>query len=94
MMQNRGNCENKIKTALDELKVTVDENRFEQIGFFYLEKYDITEEKVRLKIISTILLKLLLELKPMDENWVYNSRNGQRNQHMGSKSNHAQMQKW
>ena len=39
----------RLKTALDELKVTVDENRFEQELIFYLEKYDITEEKVRQK---------------------------------------------
>ena len=38
----------RLRTALDELKVNVDENRFEQELIFYLEKYDITEEKVRL----------------------------------------------
>ena len=40
----------RLRTALDELKENVDENRFEQELIFYLEKYDITEEKVRLKI--------------------------------------------
>lgn len=35
------------KTAL-ELKVELDANRFEQELIYYLEKYDITEEKVRL----------------------------------------------
>jgi len=39
----------KLRTALDELKINVDENRFEQELIFYLEKYDITEEKVRLE---------------------------------------------
>jgi uncharacterized protein (TIGR00255 family) len=39
----------RLKTALDELKTSVDENRFEQELIFYLEKYDITEEKVRLE---------------------------------------------
>jgi len=38
----------RLRTALDELKVTIDENRFEQELIFYLEKYDITEERVRL----------------------------------------------
>jgi uncharacterized protein YicC (UPF0701 family) len=36
----------RLRTALDELKINVDENRFEQELIFYLEKYDITEEKV------------------------------------------------
>ncbi len=38
-----------MRTALDELKENVDENRFEQELIFYLEKYDIAEEKSRLK---------------------------------------------
>lgn len=44
---------NDVKTRLEkavaDLKVTLDENRFEQELIYYLEKYDITEEKVRLK---------------------------------------------
>ena len=39
----------KLKSALDSLEVEVDQNRFEQELIYYLEKYDITEEKVRLK---------------------------------------------
>ena len=39
----------KLKSALDTLKLDVDQNRFEQELIYYLEKYDITEEKVRLK---------------------------------------------
>jgi uncharacterized protein YicC (UPF0701 family) len=31
--------------AISELKVNVDENRFEQELIYYLEKLDITEEK-------------------------------------------------
>jgi uncharacterized protein (TIGR00255 family) len=38
----------RLQTAIDELKVNVDENRFEQELIYYLEKLDITEEKVRL----------------------------------------------
>ncbi len=38
----------RLKKAILELKVTVDENRFEQEMIYYLEKLDITEEKVRL----------------------------------------------
>ena len=39
----------KLKNSLGELKINIDENRFEQELIYYLEKYDITEEKVRLK---------------------------------------------
>ena len=39
----------KLQSALDSLEVEVDQNRFEQELIYYLEKYDITEEKVRLK---------------------------------------------
>jgi len=39
----------RLEKAVSDLKVNVDENRFEQELIYYLEKYDITEEKVRLK---------------------------------------------
>lgn len=39
----------RLRKAISELKEKVDENRFEQELIYYLEKYDITEEKVRLK---------------------------------------------
>ena len=39
----------RLYKAISELKEKVDENRFEQELVYYLEKYDITEEKVRLK---------------------------------------------
>lgn len=38
----------KLEKAVSELQVEVDANRFEQELIYYLEKYDITEEKVRL----------------------------------------------
>ena len=38
----------KLYKAIDDLKVTVDQNRFEQELIYYLEKLDINEEKVRL----------------------------------------------
>ena len=39
----------RLEKAVTDLKVELDENRFEQELIYYLEKYDITEEKVRLK---------------------------------------------
>ena len=42
------NVKTRLKKAIDDLKVTTDENRFEQELIYYLEKLDINEEKVRL----------------------------------------------
>ena len=39
----------RLRKAVSDLNESVDENRFEQELIYYLEKYDITEEKVRLK---------------------------------------------
>lgn len=39
----------RLEKAVSDLKADLDENRFEQELIYYLEKYDITEEKVRLK---------------------------------------------
>ncbi|QNJ97618.1 YicC/YloC family endoribonuclease [Constantimarinum furrinae] len=43
------NVKDRLHKAISDLKETVDENRFEQELIYYLEKYDITEEKVRLR---------------------------------------------
>ncbi len=39
----------RLRKAITALKEAVDENRFEQELIYYLEKYDITEEKIRLE---------------------------------------------
>lgn len=39
----------RLRKAVDNLEAAVDENRFEQELIYYIEKFDITEEKVRLK---------------------------------------------
>lgn len=38
----------RLQKSIEELKEEVDKNRFEQELIYYLEKYDITEEKIRL----------------------------------------------
>ena len=38
----------RLHKAVSDLKEEVDQNRFEQELIYYLEKFDITEEKVRL----------------------------------------------
>ena len=47
--QRMDNVKERLRKAVSDLKETVDENRFEQELVYYLEKYDITEEKVRLQ---------------------------------------------
>ena len=84
----------RLQTAIAELKVNVDENRFEQELIYYLEKLDITEEKVRL----TNHLDYFLEtIKGKEANGrklgFITQEMGREINTMGSKSNHAQMQK-
>ena len=84
----------RLQTAITELKVNVDENRFEQELIYYLEKLDITEEKVRL----TNHLDYFLEtIKGKEANGrklgFITQEMGREINTMGSKSNHAQMQK-
>ena len=84
----------RLQTAIDEMKVNVDENRFEQELIFYLEKLDITEEKVRL---STHLDYFLETIKGTEANGrklgFITQEMGREINTMGSKANHAQMQK-
>ena len=84
----------RLQTAISELKVNVDENRFEQELIYYLEKLDITEEKVRL----TNHLDYFLEtIKGTEANGrklgFITQEMGREINTMGSKSNHAPMQK-
>ena len=49
----------RFNKRLEEVKVDIDQNRFEQELIFYLEKLDITEEKIRLKNHCEYFLKEL-----------------------------------
>ncbi|WP_430907257.1 YicC/YloC family endoribonuclease [Maribacter sp. 2-571] len=44
-----GNVRERLEKAVADIQAEVDANRFEQELIYYLEKYDITEEKVRLQ---------------------------------------------
>ena len=84
----------RLKTALDELKVNVDQNRFEQELIFYLEKYDITEEKVRLENHLNYFIETLAGTEANGRKLgVITQEMGREINTMGSKSNHAEMQK-
>ena len=84
----------KLKSSLETLQVEVDQNRFEQELIYYLEKYDITEEKVRLKNHIDYFKNTL-------ENPVSNGKKlgfitqemGREINTIGSKANHADLQK-
>jgi len=47
--ERMGQIRERLEKAVKEVKETVDANRFEQELIYYIEKYDITEEKVRLE---------------------------------------------
>lgn len=46
--ERQANVRERLEKAVQDISAEVDENRFEQELIYYLEKYDITEEKVRL----------------------------------------------
>jgi uncharacterized protein (TIGR00255 family) len=84
----------RLKTALDELKANVDENRFEQELIFYLEKYDITEEKVRLENHLNYFIETLAGTEANGRKLGFITQEmGREINTMGSKSNHSEMQK-
>lgn len=84
----------RLQAAIEELKVTLDENRFEQELIFYLEKYDITEEKVRLENHMNYFIETLAGNQANGRKLGFIIQEmGREINTMGSKSNHAKMQK-
>ncbi len=87
------NVREKLQKAVADLKVEVDENRFEQELMYYLEKYDINEEKVRLQ---NHLDYFLQALKSKDSNGkklgFISQEIGREINTIGSKANYAPMQ--
>ena len=84
----------RLQTAISELKVNVDENRFEQELIYYLEKLDITEEKVRLTNHLDYFLETINGTEANGRKLGFITQEmGREINTMGSKSNHAQMQK-
>lgn len=84
----------KLRKGITELEVKIDENRFEQEIIYYIEKLDITEEKVRLKNHLEYFKK---ELSTNDSNGkklaFITQEIGREINTIGSKSNYADMQK-
>ena len=84
----------RVQTAITELQVQVDENRFEQELIYYLEKLDITEEKVRLTNHLDYFIETLNGAEANGRKLGFITQEmGREINTMGSKANHATMQK-
>lgn len=84
----------RLHKGVAELKEKVDENRFEQELVFYIEKFDITEEKVRLKNHLDYFLKAINSADSNGKKLGFISQElGREINTIGSKSNYAPMQK-
>lgn len=84
----------RLQKGIADLKEKVDENRFEQELVYYIEKYDITEEKVRL---NNHLDYFIDSINSADSNGkklgFIAQEMGREINTIGSKSNYAPMQK-
>jgi len=84
----------RLNDALNNLKIAIDENRFEQELIYYLEKYDITEEKVRLESHLDYFLQTMITENSVGRKLGFIAQEiGREINTMGSKANHSQMQK-
>jgi len=86
----------RIGKHLEDLgqKDTVDENRFEQELIYYIEKLDISEEKVRLSNHCLYFLETLEDQAPAGKKLGFISQEmGREINTLGSKANHKEIQK-
>ncbi len=87
---------NRIYSNLEEIKLKeeVDKNRFEQEMIYYMEKLDISEEKVRLKNHCDYFLEMLEKGSPNGKKLGFISQEmGREINTLGSKANHTEIQK-
>ncbi|RLJ65505.1 uncharacterized protein (TIGR00255 family) [Lacinutrix venerupis] len=83
----------RLKKGVEELKEKYDENRFEQELVYYIEKFDITEEKVRLKNHLEYFIKTLNSKDSNGKKLGFIGQEmGREINTIGSKSNYAPMQ--
>jgi uncharacterized protein (TIGR00255 family) len=86
----------RLKSSLEEsmAKDSVDKNRFEQELIFYLEKFDINEEKVRLRTHCDYFLETVNTTSPNGKILNFIAQEiGREINTIGSKANDASMQK-
>ena len=86
----------RLLSKLEELSsIPTDSNRFEQEVIYYLEKMDVTEEKVRLKQHCSYFTDTLdNEEAPGKKLGFIAQEMGREINTLGSKANHAEIQKW
>lgn len=83
----------RLLKGIADLKENIDENRFEQELVYYIEKFDITEEKVRLENHMDYFLKTLSSADSNGKKLAFISQEmGREINTIGSKSNYAPMQ--
>ncbi len=84
----------RLRDNLEALQVKVDNNRFEQEIIYYLEKFDITEEKVRLKQHCDYFRTVARESEGVGRKLGFIAQEiGREINTTGSKANHAGIQK-
>jgi len=84
----------RLEKGISDIKEKVDENRFEQELVYYIEKFDITEEKVRLENHLDYFTKSLNSEDSNGKKLGFISQEiGREINTIGSKSNYAPMQK-
>lgn len=84
----------RMRKALEELDSnSVDENRFEQELIFYIEKIDISEEKMRLSNHLQYFLETMEAASPGKKLGFITQELGREINTLGSKSYHVEMQK-
>ncbi len=84
----------KLNAALTQLEVNIDRNRFEQELIYYLEKYDITEEKVRLANHIDYFKEIMGQNQANGKKLGFIAQEmGREINTIGSKANHAGIQK-
>lgn len=84
----------RLQQNLKELEVNIDESRFAQEVIYYIEKLDINEEKVRLTNHLDYFVETMNSAEHTGRKLGFIAQEmGREINTMGSKSNHAQMQK-
>lgn len=88
------NVKNRLQKGIADLKEKIDENRFEQELVYYIEKFDITEEKVRLSNHLNYFTENLASSESNGKKLGFIAQEiGREINTIGSKSNYAPMQK-
>lgn len=84
----------RLMSRLEDVKGAVDLNRFEQEIIYYLEKLDITEEKVRLRQHCSYFIDTLENEEFPGKKLAFIAQEmGREINTLGSKANHAEMQR-